>query len=150
VAADNGGVRADAGTLPNGGMGVKGRAALGIFAARALNIGKHHGRPAEHIVAQLHALINGYVVLDFAEATDLYPRSHKYILPDGAVFADLGTAADVAEMPYFCTVSNFRAVIHTRAGMYKKIFLAVHFNTILYKLRQNFFMLSPGPTGRRS
>ena len=134
VTADDGGVRADAGALPNGRVGIKSRASLGVFAPRALHVGKHHGGSAENIVAQFHALINGYVILNFAKAADFYSRRHKYVLPDGAVFADFGAAADVTEMPHFCTVSNFRAVIHTRAGMYKKIFRAVHINTILYQI----------------
>src|SRR5262249_19164895 len=72
------------------------------FAAWVKHVGKNHRGTAKNIVLECHALINGYIVLDFHPVANAYIGSDDYILPDPAVLANLGVLQDMGNMPDSC------------------------------------------------
>ena len=78
--ADNGGVGANGRALTDEGLFVA-RAALGILSAGREVVGKDARGPAEHIVFQFHALVEGDIVLNFTAVTDLYMIADIDVLP---------------------------------------------------------------------
>jgi hypothetical protein len=68
-------------------------------AARIHDVGEYHGRPAEYVVLQDAAGINGDIILDLDVVTDGYIWGDYDVLTDIAVVADPAILHDVREMP---------------------------------------------------
>ena len=100
---------------------------LRILAARTLHIGEYHGGSAEHIITELHAVINTYVVLDLTVTADRHTGSHKDVLPQITAFPNRRTGADVRKVPDFRSSPDARTIVDTSTQMDKIAFLLFHF-----------------------
>ena len=91
------------------------RAALGVLGAGGEVIGKDAGRAAEHIVLQLHALVEGNIVLYFAAVADPYMIADIDVLPQRAALSDARAALEVAEMPDLRALADLHILVDVGA-----------------------------------
>jgi len=76
------------------------------------HIGEHHGRATKNVIAQFDQIVNGNIVLNPAALADFDFGADINILSERAVFTDRDfIAANMSEMPNFCTGSDFGAGI---------------------------------------
>lgn len=85
---------------------------LRVFPARYGDVREDHGRPAEYVILESHAFINGDVVLDFDEVADLDVVSDIDVLTEDAFPADAGAALDVGEVPDLGAFADFDIVVN--------------------------------------
>jgi len=116
------GVAADCVATDDGAVGAERRAFLdeggahlihlSDFGAGVVDVGEDHRGAAEDAVFKGDALIDGYVVLDFAFVADDGVGSDDDILPDVAVFADFRAGEDVGEVPDLRFFANFYTFVY--------------------------------------
>ena len=98
-------------------------AALGILGPGGQVVGEHTGGAAEHIVLQLHPLVQGDIILQLAAVTHLYMVADIHVLPQGAALADTGPLLNVAEVPDLGALADLHILIHKAGGMHKILLL---------------------------
>ena len=89
--------------------------------ARGVYVGKYAGRPAEDIVFQVHAFIDGYIVLDPDPVANPDTGADVDVLAEGTVTSDNGAGLDMAEMPYLGASTNGRTCVHIAALMHEPV-----------------------------
>ena len=125
MSADNGGVGADGRAFFHECFLIT-RAALGILSAGREVIGENAGRPAEHIVFQFHALVEGDIVLYFAAVADFHMVADVDVLPQRAALADARAPLDVAEMPDLRGLANLNIIVDVRTFADEIVFFRHH------------------------
>src|SRR5262249_7328766 len=61
--------------------------------------GEHTGRPAKHVVLEVHALVDRHVVLDLHVVADPGARHHDHVLAEARPLPDHRAFHNVTEMP---------------------------------------------------
>ena len=112
VAADNGAIGAQGGTLLNQG-------GPDLFHAPDVgpgidDIGEDHAGAAEDVIFQGDTFIDGNVILNLASLSDGDVRTDHDILTDVAVIAEEGTGQNMGKMPDLCPPADRHTVIHHR------------------------------------
>src|SRR5439155_821977 len=75
------------------------------------HVGEHAARSTEHVVLQLHALVDGDIVLDLHVRPDAGARHHHHVLPQIAALADDRARHHVAEVPDLGSPADDGAVV---------------------------------------
>ena len=127
VAADDGAVRAQARALAY--ARTRKKTMCGKVCARGVDIRENAGRTAEDIVFQVHAFVDGNVVLDPDPVANPDAGAYVDILSERAVCTDDGAGLDMAEMPYLGTGSDGRTCVHVAALMHEPV---LHFGELQY------------------
>src|SRR4051812_10987348 len=83
-------------------------------APRIHHVGEDHGRPAEHIVLQHHALVHRDVVLDLDVVADRHAVHHHHVLAKRAPLADDRAAEHVTEVPHLRVCSDLCSIVDVR------------------------------------
>ena len=109
AAADDGGVRPDAGAAGHAGWCELVHSV--DVGARCVDVGEDGRRPDEDVVFQGHALVDADIVLDLAAVADPHVGAGHDVLAERAADADPGARDDVTEMPYARVVADLDAVI---------------------------------------
>ena len=114
----------DCGICPDGGTGahkcpeVVGRA-LGVLGTRGEIVCEDAGRPAEHPVAKLHALIDGNVVLNLHAIADGDIVRNVHVLSKAAALTNPRTRLDVAEMPHLGAIADGGPLVNDRRRVHE-------------------------------
>ena len=116
--ADNGGVGADGSPPADDGFFVI-FMALGVLGPGGQIVGKYTGGTAEHIVLNLHALIDRHIVLNFYAVADLHVVGDVHVLSQGAILSNPCPLLDVAEIPDLGTLADLHILVHIAAFMYE-------------------------------